>query len=198
MDSFRAVKRRRALDNARNERVAAMEAMDDDKRSELGDGIYNDDSFQSDEEPDEEQLALMQRTAAHLHSSPDRMRLAARILANHGADRRFAFLRGRWKHAWMRAQRTVEQEAARKMESEKVMPAGLIGLSGYGESDGENSSEDDASSTVADADRPQHPSVPTIDEEEEAKKEARRRRAREWALRRRQNLSQELTNDSSE
>jgi hypothetical protein len=42
----------------------------------------------------------MKKTAAHIASSPNAVQLEMRILANHGDDPRFAFLRGRWKRRW--------------------------------------------------------------------------------------------------
>ncbi|KAF8742555.1 hypothetical protein AX14_003589 [Amanita brunnescens Koide BX004] len=72
---------------AHEERFKARMAEDHDQFEER-DG--------SDEEPDDVQKELMRRTAVHLHSSPNPAQLEMRILANHGADKRFAFLRRRW------------------------------------------------------------------------------------------------------
>src|SRR5882757_696876 len=60
-------------------------------------------------QPDEHQITLMRRTAAHITSSPNPEQLEMRILANHGNDTRFSFLRGRWKCAWIRLK---EEETA--------------------------------------------------------------------------------------
>ena len=50
---------------------------------------------------DDGQAACMRKTAAtHLLSSPNPVVLELRILANDGADLRFAFLRGRWSRSW--------------------------------------------------------------------------------------------------
>lgn len=42
----------------------------------------------------------MERTAASISRSNNSQQLEMRILANHGSDPRFAFLRGRWRRAW--------------------------------------------------------------------------------------------------
>lgn len=78
----------------------------------------------------------MQRTAQHIQSSPNPAQLEMRILANHGADDRFAFLRGRWSRHWKAATDQTRTEILKRDE-----PAGLGGLAGYGsdnESDADN------------------------------------------------------------
>lgn len=42
----------------------------------------------------------MKKTAEHIAASPNPLQLELRILANHGGDERFEFLRGRWKSTW--------------------------------------------------------------------------------------------------
>jgi hypothetical protein len=85
-------------------------------------------------------MDLMRRTAAHTVRAANDAQLRARILAHHGADVRFAFLRGRWSHAWALAQ--AEANRAVLEEREKVQSAGALGgLTGYGSGSG---SEDDA------------------------------------------------------
>ncbi len=82
----------------------------------------------------------MHRTATHLLASPNRAQLELRILANHGADRRFAFLRGRWRRAWALAQakaRTAKADAARPP------PVGLNIVAGYGSDSDETSANGD-------------------------------------------------------
>ena len=112
-----------------------------------------------------------------------------RILANHGADRRFAFLRGRWSRAWNAAKDAARQQYREKEEalkSETHLPAGgpsLQGLVGYGDSDDESAVEDTGDErTVSPA-----PQIrgPESSDGEEARKQARRERAREWSARRR-------------
>lgn len=127
----------------------------------------------------------MRRTANHLHTSPNPAQLEMRILANHGADKRFAFIRGRWSRAWKITKRRVklEQDAeqARKA-SEQQQKAGLGGLTGYGDSDASDSDNDDtAGKSQGDVRSPSGPAPPTPDD---AVKEARRARAKEWAERR--------------
>lgn len=145
----------------------------------------------------------MRRTAAHVLASPTPAQLEMRILANHGADARFAFLRGRWSRAWKitkgRARLEIEAQKKEKEEKEK-QKAGLGGLAGYGDSDEDSGDADD--------EEPQQPyvvetrlvqaesttSVETPPDQaaasDEAAKEARRARAREWAEKRRAALTQ--------
>ena len=87
-------------------------------------------------QPDEAQKDLMQRTALHIEASPNPAQLEMRILANHGADRRFAFLRGRWSKFWKAMTDHARTEIIRRDG-----PAGLGGLAGYGsdeDSDADN------------------------------------------------------------
>lgn len=95
-----------------------------------------------------------------------------RILANHGADPRFAFLRGRWKHAWAAAKAKVGK-------AKDPAPA-LGGLLGY-ESDGSESQGEEEEIPLVDP-------APSIDDSEananivdEAEQERRRERARQWS-----------------
>jgi len=87
-------------------------------------------------------MDLMRRTAAHTVRANNDAQLRARILAHHGADVRFAFLRGRWSHAWALAQ--AEANRAVFEEREKVQSAGTLGgLTGYGSGSEEDDAEDD-------------------------------------------------------
>lgn len=51
-------------------------------------------------QPDEQVKEIMRRTAKNLQSASNPAQLEMRILANFGADKRFAFLRGRWSRSW--------------------------------------------------------------------------------------------------
>ncbi len=142
----------------------------------------------------------MRRTASHIMSSPNAAQLEMRILANHGADARFAFLRGRWSRAWRltksKLRLELEAEKKRKMEeATKGSAAALGGLAGYGSSDED---EDDNGESAADAraNDPVKPSSPVQDPvpprppvepaaDDDALQAARRARAREWAEKRR-------------
>jgi hypothetical protein len=154
------------------------------------------------QQPDDEQKTVMRRTATHLLSSPNAAQLEARIIANYGANPRFAFLRGRWARAWATARaRAREEKAGKGKEKEKA--AGIGGLVGYGDSDEE---EEESGDPVGEAagraekvteeamdgggevglDRTlMGETVVVRDADEEAAKEARRTRAREWAEKRR-------------
>ncbi|KAB5591875.1 hypothetical protein CTheo_4663 [Ceratobasidium theobromae] len=145
-------KRQRALEKGRQDRLRALAEEDQAARQEPSEAGWGN----SDEEAT--QGNLMRRTAAHLGGSPNPIQLEMRILANHGTDPRFAFLRGRWKRAWARM-RTLEQPPA-------GMGAGIGGLAGYA------SDSDDSEAPEPD----KHDDI-----------QARRReRAREWMQKRRE------------
>ena len=140
-------------------------------------------------------MELMRRTASHVLASPNAAQLEMRILANHGADPRFAFLRGRWSRAWRLAKTKVrlelEEEKNRAREKKTdVVPGSrpAIGaLAGYGDSDEDENEEettrDDAQSVHATADEKK--GEVSSDAVDDAIKAARRARAREWAEKRR-------------
>lgn len=94
----------------------------------------------------------MCRTAAHVHASPNPAQLEMRILANHGADSRFAFLRGRWSRAWRLTKGKLRLELEAKKAKEKEA-AGIGGLAGYGDSDEDEDSAGSGEETK-EADRP--------------------------------------------
>jgi hypothetical protein len=138
-------------------------------------------------QPDAAQVELMQRTAAHVVRATNDAQLRARILAHHGADARFAFLRGRWGRAWARAQ----ADARRKVLAEREAQGALGGLTGYGsgsgsESEGEPSSagggDDDAGAGI---DGGEDDVQVVIETAARTTQEARRAKAREWAQKRR-------------
>ena len=141
----------------------------------------------------------MRRTASHILASPNAAQLEMRILANHGADPRFAFLRGRWSRAWRlakgKARLELEAEKRRKAEDAKEQAQanlGIGGLAGYGDSDEESDSGGDDSGApvgeveVEDGRMAEVPKVAEpAPEPDEDVKAARRARAREWAEKRR-------------
>lgn len=126
----------------------------------------------------------MSRTAAHIRDSPNPAQLEMRILANHGSDPRFAFLRGRWRRAWARMRQPQGAQS-------KIEPKGAtIGvLAGYA-SDSEGSQESDGGprggATLSAKDDIIVPTLEGSDEMERLKAE-RRARAKEWARRRKEN-----------
>lgn len=137
----------------------------------------------------------MRRTAAHVHTSPNPAQLEMRILANHGADPRFAFLRGRWSRAWRLTKSKLRLELeATKMKEKGATPSGGVGiggLAGYGDSDDDASAEegDDGDDKLANELAEEAKKNPAEDTEanasDDALKAARRERAREWAEKRR-------------
>ncbi|KAJ6632519.1 hypothetical protein B0H10DRAFT_1771660, partial [Mycena sp. CBHHK59/15] len=129
-EDYRQEKRRRLMDRTREDRLKARKAED-------GDTADEDVWGGSDEEPDEAQAMLMKRTASSLSSTTNPAQLEMRILANHGADKRFAFLRGRWKKAWNSMKREARVEVEKK-EAAKTSAGGLGNLADYGDSDDES------------------------------------------------------------
>ncbi|KAI0279547.1 hypothetical protein BGY98DRAFT_414942 [Russula aff. rugulosa BPL654] len=122
-------KRLRHLDDLRNARLRALSPDPNDPDATNGHGDVNADAYPwggSDEEPDEQQMDLMRRTATHTVRAANDAQLRARILAHHGADVRFAFLRGRWSHAWALAQ----AEANRSVLEEREKARALMRLEG--------------------------------------------------------------------
>ncbi|KAI1782840.1 hypothetical protein LXA43DRAFT_1103337 [Ganoderma leucocontextum] len=195
VEDYRREKRRRVMDRDREARLRAI-------RAEEGDDVERDpkdDWGGSDEEPDDAQHEFMRRTAAHILGSPNPAQLEMRILANHGADPRFAFLRGRWSRLWRltkgKARLELEAEKRRKTEDAKTQGnLGIGGLAGYGDSDEESEGGGDDQDAAAGepqvedggvAEVPEVADTVTAPEPDEAVKAARRARAREWAEKRR-------------
>ncbi|CDO74312.1 hypothetical protein BN946_scf184800.g1 [Trametes cinnabarina] len=194
VEDYRREKRRRIIHEDREARLRALRA-----ESEREPGDSREEWGGSDEEPDDIQLELMRRTASHVLSSPNPSQLEMRILANHGADPRFAFLRGRWSRTWRltKTKARLELDAKNPASKEKgpsspaaAGPAGIVSLAGYGDSDEEE--EDDGTGEVSQpnvTDQAQH-DIKVADgtasaASEDALKAARRARAREWAEKRR-------------
>lgn len=147
---------------------------------------------------DATQTELMCRTAAHVVRAANDAQLRARILAHHGADARFAFLRGRWGRAWARAQANARREVLAEQEAQEA--GALGGLTGYGsgsESEGEGEDEprgEDRHDTGGAGDSDDSVRVVTAQAAQELKpeepavrttQEARRAKAREWIQKRR-------------
>lgn len=134
----------------------------------------------------------MHRTASHILSSPNSAQLEMRILANHGADPRFAFLRGRWARAWRLEKgriRVQQEEEKRKKEEAEKGEVGLGGLTGYGDSD-DDETEDEGAKALDDSAQAvraqaESESASVAQDANNAVKEARRARAREWGAQRR-------------
>ncbi len=146
-------------------------------------------------------MELMRRTAAHIVHATNDAQLRARILAHHGADVRFAFLRGRWSRAWALAQ--AEANRAVLEERENAQSAGALGgLTGYGSASDDDAEDDkdggDDEIKVNNGDGvTEHAQVlgGTLEDEQvnqepeevalRTAQEARRAKAREWAEKRR-------------
>ncbi|KAG1761424.1 hypothetical protein EDD22DRAFT_17484 [Suillus occidentalis] len=195
VEDYRREKRRRLIDQNREDRLRALTETDESEQSDLWGG--------SDEEPDDIQSELMKRTALHLLSSPNPAQLEMRILANHGADKRFAFLRGRWSRTWRTTKERLRQEkidqSAQSLRASRNVVLG--GLAAYGDSDDEGSKEEseggetsslkvgETSATALDSLQNRNVRL------EEAEQEARRARARKWAAQRRTTQGRTLSAD---
>ncbi|KAF9005127.1 hypothetical protein BDQ17DRAFT_1223713, partial [Cyathus striatus] len=190
IEDIRREKRRKVMERDHEERLKARMAEDGEEPEEIWGG--------SDEEAEETQMELMKRTATHLLSSPNPAQLEMRILANHGNDKRFAFLRGRWSRAWrlVKGKARIEKEERESLEAkEKEQKIGLGGLAGYGDSEEEDEEEiqkeekevDEAKAADTKAAYPAVPDVSAMSKNvgNEAAKEARRLRAKQWAEKRR-------------
>jgi hypothetical protein len=128
------------------------------------------------------QKEFMGRTAAHLLSSPNPAQLEMRILANHGANKRFAFLKGRWSRSWRLIQaelRIEKKEKERRERKEKEHGLGM--LAGYDSDSGSN----EVNATEEEQNQSNQQKEKACESEIEAKKEMRRQKAKEWAERRR-------------
>ncbi|KAG1734931.1 uncharacterized protein EDB91DRAFT_1146053 [Suillus paluster] len=202
IEDYQREKRRRLIDRNREERLRALAATDESEHSDLW-GCSDEEvsghplalvvgiTYYFLFQPDDAQSELMKRTALHL----------MRILANHGADKRFAFLRGRWSRAWRTTKEKLRQEKVNQsVQSLRAsQKAGLGGLAAYGDSDDEGSEEGSESgdipslkvgeSSTATSNPPENRDARL----EEAEQEARRARAREWAAQRRTRQGQTLS-----
>ncbi|KAN0060134.1 hypothetical protein ACQY0O_008108 [Thecaphora frezii] len=99
---FLRQKKRNRLEDERQKRMAAILALE--QSSSLAPTSLEEETTSGF--PEEAQYALMQRTAKVLVQSTNPALLEMRILANHGSDPRFAFLRSgeqqRWGEVWRR------------------------------------------------------------------------------------------------
>lgn len=150
----------------------------------------------------------MDRTAKAIVSSSNAAQLEMRILANHGGDKRFAFLRGRWGSAWAAARARAREQKARE-EKEAAGKVGLGGLADYGDSDEDSNSDaeerggaEDVGGVELETQGQEGPNVgvasgkagaePEEDDDDDvdaAVKAARKWRAKEWADMRRKRLA---------
>ncbi|CUA78509.1 hypothetical protein RSOLAG22IIIB_07123 [Rhizoctonia solani] len=171
VDEYQHDKRRKMLEQGRQDRLRALAEADEiiDPGALWGG---------SDEEPDDVQANLMRRTAAHIRASPNPTQLEMRILANHGADPRFAFLRGRWKRAWV--QMRQQQETPPNMELKKSVMGGLSAYASDSDSDQKSGDHEEPDRHVG------QETSPELDDEMEKVKAERRARAKEWARKRKE------------
>jgi hypothetical protein len=198
LEDYRREKRRRLIDRSQEERLRALATIDGQEEDpDPWGGSDEEVTYRfhiiffwylliSAVQPDEAQRELIRRTASHIILSPNPAQLEMRILANHGTDKRFAFLRGRWSRVWRTEKERTKQrqaEEAKKIQP-PMAPMSLGGLASYGDSD-----TDSEESTDKPTEEPEEatdtPSTQDVYSSEYIVKEARRARAREWSARRR-------------
>lgn len=113
-----------------------------------------------------------------------------RILANHGSDKRFAFLRGRWRKTWhdLKGKTQMEQQG----RSETIV--GLGTLADYSDSAGESGDEERCEEAPTSFHAPVAPGGQAVrpSDTEGMVKEARRARAKEWTEQRRRIVAHNL------
>jgi hypothetical protein len=124
-------------------------------------------------QPEAAEMALITKTAAYIVSSPNPVQLEMRILANHGGDPRFAFLRGRWKRAWESAK---ENSESRTLQASLSKSSGLVS---YDSGDEKSKDDDDMLEGVGNM-----LSQPAIDDARI--KAERRARVKEWSRKRKE------------
>jgi hypothetical protein len=204
IETFKADKTRRGMEESRQKRMRALEereAAERDPNDPAGWGGSDEEvcltsiNFMFSVhslyfvwalwQPEEKQLTLMERTAASISRSKNPQQLEMRILANHGSDPRFAFLRGRWRRAW---EHIKEPPPPRPIAA---VASNLSGLADYAE---DSESEDSEQS-------PPHPRLSEIGSSNDtilgldksmpdslempAVQTERRERAKLWAAKRR-------------
>ncbi|KAH7333857.1 hypothetical protein B0J17DRAFT_674392 [Rhizoctonia solani] len=168
VDEYQHDKRRKLFEKERQDRLRAL--AEEDEANDPGALAPELLWGGSDEEPDDVQANLMRRTAVHIRASPNPTQLEMRILANHGADPRFAFLRGRWKRAWTRIR---QGEEIPNEEPKGSMMGGLLTYasdSDSGQKSGDEEESDQQMTRVA----------------LEKLKAERRARAKDWARKRKE------------
>jgi hypothetical protein len=117
----------------------------------------------------------MSKTAAYIVSSPNPVQLEMRILANHGGDPRFAFLRGRWKRAWESAKESSKSQTVLGSLSKSS------GLVSYDSGDENSKDNDDMLEGVGNTISPAATDDARI-------KAERRARVKEWSRKRKECL----------
>ncbi|KAF5320130.1 hypothetical protein D9611_010276 [Ephemerocybe angulata] len=201
IEDYHRIKRRRMMDEAHERRLKERE--EEDRKAELDLANVN-----SDLEPSQEAMLLMQRTANHLLSATNPAQLEMRIMANHGADQRFSFLRegGKWYQSWLEVKANAKAEKVLK-EQQESEAKGIGGLAGYGSDSDSDSSEEvvveegdavpepsEPAPVEPDAPPPPLPQppeeAPALDAIPNELKEQRRAKAREWMLSRRKEKEQ--------
>lgn len=128
-----------------------------------------------------EQFELMQKTAKVLARSDNAAKLELKILANHGGDERFGFLRrgerGEWSDVWEVLQRRkgeMEYEEVLELMKAKTEERVGGGLVGY---DSESEEDEPTASVVVEEVMDQQ----TEEDKEKKRKQAERlARAKEW------------------
>ncbi|SGY30222.1 BQ5605_C002g01130 [Microbotryum silenes-dioicae] len=178
------------LELGREERIKALKREEEEEEEE--------EHENEETEPSETQLALMKKLHTTLSNAADPSLLEIRIMANHGRDPRFDFLRkeGKWSDVWERIKKgePVGEEARRNDEENVGNGSGNglgLGLNGYG-SDSEEEEGDTATAEEEDKLREaaNETPIPTPSTEEDKDEQERRakkaEKIKEWARKRKE------------
>ncbi|TFK16709.1 hypothetical protein FA15DRAFT_690068 [Coprinopsis marcescibilis] len=161
-EDYHRTKRRRLIDEAWERRMKERQMEEEEEEAEALKRAL--EATVVDEEPSHETLVLMQRTAAHLLSASNPAQLEMRILANHGGNDKFTFMRegGRSRNVWLR----IKEELAvgKRQEAQAKGGAGLGVLAGYHSSGEDSGVNEDDDSVLAPPPREPPPPKPSSPE----------------------------------
>ncbi|KAM0746896.1 hypothetical protein T439DRAFT_329169 [Meredithblackwellia eburnea MCA 4105] len=179
-DEIARKKKRRKLEAGREDRLKALRDLEDAEHAE--------------NEPSGAQLALMHKLHATLSSSPNPSILEIRILANHGSDPRFQFLRngGQWRDVWERiraGQKGVDSPGVTdETKDDKLADRARSSLVAYGsDSDSEVEEEGDKEEKKGTKDDEANPIISDLPAASVVVDDVARKkleRAKEWAAKR--------------
>ncbi|KAI5478575.1 hypothetical protein MNV49_004834 [Pseudohyphozyma bogoriensis] len=179
-DEINAARKRRRLEDDRMERLKAREEED---------RLREEERRKKEEEentPTETQLAMMFKLHSTLRSADNPALLEIRILANHGSDAKFGFMRkgGKFNSIWedIRSGKRKEAAATPPSPPPDQSPAQNGGLVGY-----ESDSQDEAEEKAKEESPREEPSRDAGDDEAAAKlREEKARKVAQWAKKRKE------------
>lgn len=197
----RFAKHQEYLEKLRESRMEALQSQQQDEEEEVSKAQEHTSS--NEELITSEQFNLMQKTAQALRGAGNRSILEARILANHGNDARFAFLRkqadgnsqspGRLYRTWqaLKEGKNITLEAVNSDTN-----ASLNTLVAYESSE----EEDDDPETEGQTGQPtktSENSLPIAEEDAETKRKRRLQLAHEWSKKKQEERAKKEAKDIS-